>query len=135
MSKSRRWTKEEKAEVMEMFNIIAPCTMAELRAASGWVLSYCKEGLRELRRDGLIFPKQIGSQFVVWFHEGEQPSANYKHVSKHYTPDNVKREPVPVAGPRIWQAGTTEKLVWKGWPEPARPGAMDAYKIPSRGFA
>jgi hypothetical protein len=132
MTKKTAYTKQEKTDLMEVFDRIAPCTLPELVHASGKSKSFVCGGITALRKDEMIYCRQVKHHLHVWFHVGTEPAKGYEHQSKVYIPK--KRDALPVAGPRTHQAGTMERMVWKGWAPPARAGAMDAYCLPSRGF-
>jgi hypothetical protein len=133
MGRKKSYTKAEKAEVLAVFNKIAPCTLMELVHIIDRGEHYIRGALTGLKNDGFIYCRQVTERTHVWFPVGFEPKKGYKHVPKDYMPKEPQ-DTRPVAGPRTHQPGTTEPLVWKGWQTPARPGAMDAFALPSRGF-
>ena len=73
-----------------------------------------KRTLSELRKLGVIELKTDDQSYYYW--------------QLTQKPDDA------VALPRTHQAGTTGRLNGYGWTAPTRPGAMDAFAIPSRGL-
>jgi hypothetical protein len=77
---------------------------------------FVRQTLVELRKRGVLTVSISDNEYLWHFVRDQAP---------------VK---IDVALPRTHQAGTTGRMTGYGWTTPKRPGAMDAFSIPSRGF-
>lgn len=135
MSRESGKTQKAKGLVERVLNQISPATVQEIMSQSGLPFHFVRANLAALRKEG-AFTCTHAAKLYLWHKIGEiDNKEHYVHVPKTYKEVKEDPEKIVVAGRRDWQAGTMGPLVWKGWDSPARADAMDAYALPSRGFA